>query len=320
MRINHRFLYVGLFVMIIGGVLVAADLGAVDTTVLTDVTRLWPLALVAIGAGIVLRRSQLSLPGGMLAAAIPGLVLGGALAIAPRVADDCGVDAVPTTVASEQGTFEGPATVSVTTGCGTFNVHTMPGDGWRLAGNSAGASPVIRSSARSLSIGAAAAHESPFFDDRHEAWELTLPTSEIERLTMVGNAADGDVDLAGARIGTLALTANVSEIVVDASSASVANLSGVLNLGSLKIHLPADSDLVGSLRGGGGELWLCVPHGTGLRVTTSGWTSTVLVNGEEQTGSVWETRDYASAAHRSDVSVHATFANVHIDSTTGACS
>lgn len=319
MRVDRRFLYAGLFLVVIGAVLVAADLGAVDTAVLTDVTRLWPLTLIAIGAGIVLRRSQFGLPGGLLAAAIPGLVLGGALAIAPRVAGDCGVEAPTTTVAAEQGTFEGPATVSVTKGCGSINVRTAPGNGWLLAGNSVGTTSMVRSSARSLSIGAEGADGSQFFDHRQETWDLTLPMSEIERLSMVAHAAHGDVDLAGARIGTLALTANVSDIVVDASTASVANLSGVVNVGSLKIHLPADSDVTGSLRVGGGELWICAQPGAGLRVTTTGGPSTVLVDGAEQTGSEWQSAAYASAPHRSDLSVHANFAYIHIDSPLGGC-
>lgn len=321
MRVDRRFLYIGLFLMVIGAVLVVADLGAVDTAVLTEIARLWPLALVAIGTGIVLRRSQLSLPGGMLAAAIPGLVLGGALAIAPRVAGDCGVDAAPTTVAAEQGSFEGPATVSVTKACGSITVHTAPGNGWRLTGNTAGTSSMVRASARSLSIGTEGADGRQFFDHREEAWDLTLPTDQIERLSVKALAADSDLDLAGARIGTLAVTADVSEIVVDASSASIASLSGTVNIGSLKIQLPADTDLTGSLRVGGGELWICPPPGTGLQITTTSGPKTLLVDGIEQDGSNWESADFASAAHRSDLSIHANFAYIHIDTTaTGACS
>ena len=319
MGINRRFLYAGMFLMVLGAVLVLAELGRVDTTVLNDIARLWPLALVAIGAGIVLKRSQFSLPSGMLAAAIPGLVLGGALAIAPRVAGDCGVDAVPTAVASEQGIFEGPAIVSVTKACGTINVHTAPGTGWRLTGNSSDATDMVRSSARLLSIGSEGVDRTSFFDHRPEAWALTLPTSEIERLSMVAHAAHGDVDLTGARIGTFALTANVSDLVVDASDASVANLSGVVNVGSLKIQLPADSDLTGSLRIGAGELWICAQPGAGLRVATTGWPSTVFVDGDEQTGSSWESPDYASAPHRTDLTVRANFAYIHIDSALGEC-
>jgi len=320
MRIDRRFLYAGLFLFVSGAVLVAADLGAVDTAVLTDAARLWPLALIAMGAGLVLRRSQLSLPGGMFAAAIPGLVLGGALAIAPTVAGDCGVEAPPATVAAEQGTFEGPATVSITKACGSINVHTAPGNGWRLEGNSVGTTSMVRSSSRSLSIGAEGADGSQFFDHREETWDLTLPTGEIERLSMKALAADGDVDLAGARVGTLAVTANLAEIAVDLSTTSVANLSGVVNVGSLTVRLPVDSDLTGSLRVGGGELRICAQPGAGLRVTTTGGPSTILVDGVEQTGPNWQNPDFLSAPHRSDLDVHATFAEIHIESTAGACS
>ena len=90
MRVNRGFLYTGVFLVAIGSVLVAADVGAIDPARLTDAQRLWPLAVIAIGASLVLRRSRFSLQGGMLAAALPGLLLGGAIAIAPTYIPDCG--------------------------------------------------------------------------------------------------------------------------------------------------------------------------------------------------------------------------------------
>src|SRR5258705_11079006 len=98
MRVNHRFLYWGIFFVAIGGILVASDLRAVDTPTLTDVLRLWPLALVAIGLSVVLRRTRLSLPGLMLAAAVPRLGGGGRLAVAPPVLGGCGAPGGPPTV------------------------------------------------------------------------------------------------------------------------------------------------------------------------------------------------------------------------------
>ena len=99
MRVNRGLLYTGVFLVAIGSALVAADLGAIDTARLTDALRLWPLAVIAIGASLVLRRSRFSLQGGMLAAALPGLVLGGAIAIAPTYVPDCDVQ---TSVATRQ--------------------------------------------------------------------------------------------------------------------------------------------------------------------------------------------------------------------------
>ena len=108
MRINRRFLYAGTFLLGLGGVLVVADLNVVDAAILTDVVQLWPLAIVAIGIGLVLRRTQFGVAGGMVAAALPGLVLGGAFTAIPRLPTDCAsqADAVP--IASERGSFSSP--------------------------------------------------------------------------------------------------------------------------------------------------------------------------------------------------------------------
>ena len=314
MRVNHRFLYWGIFFVAIGGILVASDLRAVDTPTLTDVLRLWPLALVAIGLSIVLRRTRLSLPGLMLAAAVPGLVVGGALAVAPRFIGDCGARGEPASVASTEGTFDGPATVTVRSGCGSLNVKTSPGNGWQFdAGNTAGRTPKIDSSPQSLSIDANGDNGPDFLDAGRDAWYLVLPTSDIDSVSLVVNAGRGQVALPGAQINRLALTANAAEMLVDASAASVANLSAVINAGSLSIHLPADSDVVGSLRVGAGQLQICSPPGVGLRVTSRGTAEMVRVDGLQQHASEWQSPDYASATHRADLSVNVNFGVVEIN-------
>ena len=73
MRVNRRFLNWGVFLVAIGGVLVVADLAAVDSATIADALALWPLAIIAIGVGLILRRTRFNVAGGMLAAAIPGL-------------------------------------------------------------------------------------------------------------------------------------------------------------------------------------------------------------------------------------------------------
>jgi hypothetical protein len=102
-------------------------------------------------------------------------------------------------------------------------------------------------------------------------------------------------------------------MVVDASGASIADISAVVNVGSLSIRLPAASDLAGSLRVGAGELRICVPPGLGLRVTSSGAADRVVVDGVQQHGSVWQSPEYATATHRADLRVSATFGAVQID-------
>ena len=89
MRVNRKLLFVGTFLLAIGGVIVAVQLDLIDTDALASALRLWPLAVVAIGAGIALRRTELGLPAGLTGALIPGLLIGGAVALAPSVPVDC---------------------------------------------------------------------------------------------------------------------------------------------------------------------------------------------------------------------------------------
>ena len=321
MQVNNRFLYWGIFLVAIGGVLVAADLRLVDAPTLTEALRLWPLAAIAIGLSLVLRRTRFSVAGLLLAALVPGLVLGSAFAVAPRFAGDCGVRDEPASVATTRGTFDGPATVSVKNGCGSLNVTTAPGGGWQLdTRNTAGRTPAVESSARSLSIDAAPDDDhANFFDAGRSTWDLTLPTTDLDNVSLVVNAGRGQIGLAGARIQRLALTANAAEMVVDASAASVTEVSAVVNVGALSIRLPAASDLTGSLRVSAGELRICVPPGLGLRVSSSGMSDQVSVDGQEQTRSVWQNPDYATATHRADLRVSSTFGAVEIDPI-GGCS
>ena len=313
MQIDRRFLYAGMFLLAIGGVVVAADLGLIDTATLTDVLRLWPLAIVAVGVGIVLRRTQVGLASGMLAAAIPGLLIGGAFAVAPRYVGDCGARGEPSLVATDEGTFDAPASVSLIAGCGSITVTTEPGNDWRLAAaNTAGRVPVVDSSARSLTVDSIGDNDLSFLTGGRNTWDLSLPTSVMRVVSLEVNAGRSDVDLAGARIERLVLTANASDVVVDGSGASVSNLSGKVRVGSLAIQLP-ENDVTGSLDVGGGELRLCTPPGLGLRLTTKGMPREVVIDGLSQSGTEWESPDYASATHRADLDVHVNFGVVRID-------
>ncbi len=311
MRVNRRLLYPGLFLASIGAVLLAADLSAVDTPILADALRLWPLVVVAIGTAIVLRRTQFSLPSGMLAAAVPGIVLGSALAVAPRYAGDCGARGDPASVATEGGTFSGTATVSVTSGCGSLTVRTAPGSEWQLqAGNTAGRTPIVRSARDSLSIRGEGIH---FMGGSREALDLTLPTSQIQILSLATFASNAHVELPGAQIERLVVSGNASRIVVDASTAAIENVSAVVNTGSLAILVPADRDLAASVRLGGGELLVCAPSSVGLRVITTGFGTDTNAEGVEHAGSTWQSPNYESASHHADLQVRASVATVEIN-------
>ena len=314
MRVNRWFLYAGVLLVTIGGVTVAAEAGALGTATLTDILRLWPVAVIALGAGLVLKRTRFSLPGGLAAVLVPGLVAGSAFAVLPRFVGDCGARSEPVAVATEQGAFVGPASVSVRTGCGTLNLRTAPGSGWQLdAGSSLGRAPGIEASGQSLAIRSTAGHGWDALGGGRDRWDLSLPAGEIDALTLVANANRSHLDLAGARIGSLAVTGNAAEVVVDATSASVADLSAVMNTGLLSIHLPDANSLAGSIRIGGGQLQVCAPPGVGLLITTRGFGRGIVVEGVDQDGSSWQSSNYESAALRADLDVRVSFGTIEIN-------
>jgi hypothetical protein len=313
MRINRPLLYGGAFLVAVGGVLVVADAGGVDSAALADVLRVWPVAIVAIGAGLVLRRTRLGIGGGLLAAAMPGLLLGSGLAILPRFPGDCGVREEPAISHTETGTFAGPASVAVRGGCGWLEVSTQPGSGWRFdSGNSAGRIPTVGSDATSLAISAGRAGRD-FLTAGRDRWALALPTSRIDDLALAFNAGNGQVNLAGADVGHLEVVTNLAAVSVDAAAASIDSLALVSDWSELSITLPGGSDLVASIELGGGELRVCAPPGLGLSVDTRGPGREVTAAGVEVPGGNWSSPDFETAPYRTNLDVEASFAVVAIN-------
>jgi hypothetical protein len=91
MRVDRTLLYAGVFVVALGAGLLLAGRWQLTTNDLIGVLGLWPLAVIAVGLALALRQTQLSLASGLLAAAVPGLVLGGVMALSPRLAVERGV-------------------------------------------------------------------------------------------------------------------------------------------------------------------------------------------------------------------------------------
>jgi hypothetical protein len=318
MRVNRRLLAWGVFLLALGGVLVAADLRTVDTALLADIVRLWPLAVLAIGLAMVLRKTSAALPLALAAALLPGVVLGAALAVAPRFSGDCGSRGEPQPAALAEGTFTGRAAVTVRSGCGSLAISTAPGDAWRLdARNTAARAPIVEPGENSLAIRHAG--QDDLFDAGRDAWDLTLPAERVDSLSVVTLAGNSRIALPGAQLDELALTANASNIVVDAADASIAELSGRVNVGSLAIQLPGRGFVTGTLRVGAGALRLCSAPGAGLDVSIEGTAGHVTVGGVEWEESHWNKPGYELSSIRASLEIHVNFGAIEIDPI-GGCS
>jgi len=313
LAINRRFLYVGLFLVAVGGVLVAVQLSAVQASALSDALRLWPLALIAIGAGIALRRSRYALVAGILAAMIPGLVLGGGLAVAPTVTSECGGaggDAI--NQLSDSGTLGAGATVSVIVDCGELTLDTRAGSAWALTSSTTrDRAPKVDATADLLSVRSRGGED--WLGAGREQLEVSLPTSHLTDLNVQLAAGRSTLSLGGANVEHVAVLGNAADIEIDGTGALVQDIDAGLDFGRVSILLPQQGTYTGTLRVNAGELRICTPFFLGVHVDFSGSPREVRINGLEASGAVWENEAYASAANRADLNVRVNFGSVLIN-------
>ena len=321
MPIHRRFLYAGLFLVAVGGVLVAANLTGVNEPFLREALRLWPLVILAIGLAIVVRRSRYAVPAGVLAAIGPGLLIGGGMVAAPRMTFDCSDAAQPARAFQQDGVLADGASVSLSTGCGTATITTAAGSTWALsAGSTDGREPDVIAEPTSLSI------DSPgrggrqlLLGDRREDWDVTLPTTMAE-LAVAAHANTTTIALPGADIAILNIEADASTVRLDATGATLLELYAEVNFGSASITLPGTSRLVGNLTVDVGAIRLCVPVGVEATLKFLGdGPRDVSVAGEPWTADQWTSSSAGRDLHQIDLDVEATFSSVDINPI-GGCS
>ena len=319
MRVNRAFLYAGVFLVAIGAIAVVADQGALDAASLADVLRLWPVIPIALGVALVARRSPISLVAGILAAAVPGVVLGSAIAVLPRYPGTCGERTEPALTSTLDGVLSINSSAHVTTSCGTFNLSTTDGDRWHLAaGNSRGRQPTVfddypaPDASGPLTISSRPEYGWNPLQDGRDRWELTLPRV-MGSLDLNLNASRSYLDLRGATIEALSVSGNATDAVLDLTDASVGDFDAFVNAGALSMHLGSAADFSGYLRVGGGDVQVCVPPDLGLQVITRGSFRKVSVGGMPLDGLSWESPNYESATHRADLEFRINLGSVSIN-------
>ncbi len=96
MTVRRGTLYIGVFLIAAGVAMLGVAMGVLDANAVANtVGTLWPLAVITLGVGLVLRRSRAALGAGVLAALVTGLALGASIVALPdlpgRWADDAWV-------------------------------------------------------------------------------------------------------------------------------------------------------------------------------------------------------------------------------------
>lgn len=316
MNVNRRYLYWGVFFVTLGAVLLAGQAQGVDEDLVAQALRLWPVLVIALGVGLLLRLTRFSLAGGMLAAAVPGLVLGGMLVAGPVAAAHVGPVCTvvkPTTFSSNDGYFVGDVAVGLKFRCGDVTVTTSGSNGWNLeAGNSAGLEPVIDATTGRLLI-QSSYPDHPFgFAGGSDTWRLRLPVDHRLDFDAQVEAGRGWFDFTGADLGIVELVVNAGETTMNLEQAILDRLTANVNAGSASFTLP-DDDFTADLTVNAGALRLCAPDDLGLRIRQEGAFAGTTYDGLVRSGDTWESPDYATATHHADVTISANVAGVEIN-------
>ena len=318
MTVRRGSLYLGAFLVAAGGVTLLTSAGVLDPTRVIDALAWWPVAVIAIGAALVLRRTSAAIPAGLVAAVTPGLLLGATFVAVPDISTPCTDAAGGGTPITREGAFGTTAEVDLELSCGQLAVTTAPGSTWSIeATNAADRAPQITSSTDQLSVSTAANQRfgwHPGSDD----WNVVLPTGTTLDLDATINAGRGRLDLSGARLDTLGVDVNAGDMRVDLADATVRRMDVSVNAGATTIHLPASGGFTGDVEVNAGSLQVCVPETLGLRVTSTAALGSIDVNGLTRSGDAWVTPGYSTAQSRAELAVTANLGSVDIN-TEGAC-
>lgn len=313
MTVHRRFLYGGIFLIAAGGVLLVVNGASVDRDDVAAALRLWPVAVIALGVGLLLRRTRFDVAGGMLAAAMPGLLLGGVVAAAPAPPHGCG-DVRPVALRTETGAFTGAAVVDLRIACGDLSVTTAPGSGWQVdVGSGSGGAPVVSASPGRLAVASATWHGPFDWAGGGDVWRVALPTAGRLDLATEIDVGRGTLDLGGAELGDVRVVVNAGKVTLDLEGASLGHLSLRANGASAAVSLPATGDFGADLAVNAGSIRICAPADLGLRIRQEGSLASHRYAGLVRSGDAWVSPNDATAVHHADVTVTANVGSVDVN-------
>jgi hypothetical protein len=323
MRVNRSWLNWGIFLVVLGAIPLAVEWGYLDRGTAGGLLRLWPLLLIAVGVGMLLRFTTLHALGGLVVAATLGM-LGGALLVAgPGAATSaCLPGERPAELALlETGSFSGASVrLDDTSTCADIEVNRGPGTDYRFEAAPGQSGPGVTITGDSITI-ADEGEGLPFARER-KYWRLTMPADPSLNASFTLNGASARINLGGGALERLGATLNASDARIDLADANMSSGSANLtaNASSVTLTMPrAGTGASSSITLNAASLTLCVAPETGLRIDFDGRLSSENFAGAGlvATGEVWQTSGYADSAQRVDMRISANVSSITLDRSGG---
>jgi len=323
MSINRSLLDWGVFLIALGGVPLAVQQDWVGAGIAGDLWRLWPLILVGIGLGLILRWTPIAWLGGALVAGTFGLIFGALIAGGiSGISSACiGISSGEVQTTEDSGFSAGSDfRLELELSCGELDVTRGTGSQWTVTADHApDEPPTIEGSETGLTIRQGDESDGFFVlgqQTRHD-WGVALPGTGILATDITLNAADGTVDLGDGAVGDLSGSFNASDVTLDLGGVTTpapARLSLTFNASSGTLALP-DGSMVGSATLNASSLTICVPEAAEIRVELESTLASddLGSSGLDRSGDGWQTPGYDTAAARIDLSLTSTVSSISLE-------
>ncbi len=321
--INRSLLNWGVFLIALGGVPLAVKQGWAEASIAGDLWRVWPLILVGIGLGLILRWTPMAWLGGAIVAGTFGLIFGALVAGGVQgISNACvGLGSGESRTTSESGPASGTTfDLQVELSCGDVAVTRGTAEEWSIqAQHGPDDEPTIEGGASGLTVNQGAGTDELFVfsQQTRSDWQVGLPASPSVSASVTLNAAGGTFDLGTGPMSQLSATFNASDATLDLGSITTpepADLSLTFNASSGVLTLPAAS-VTGSMTLNASSLTLCLPAAAQARFELESTLASDDFAGSGLTsiGDGWQTDGFDTAASRIDLSITSTVSSVSVD-------
>jgi len=317
MHVRRGFISWGVFLICVGAVPLAVQLNVIDRDTAASLLRLWPLVLIGIGLGLLLRFTRAQALGGFVVAATFGVLVGVFLAGGTAGFGDCGSGPATGQSRTASGSVESIARVRLEISCADVTVTQASDMTWQAVAT-AERPPRVEQVGDLLTMTSADQPTVFWLAGRtRESWRVTLPAT-LDTTYVTLNAARATFEFGSGPVLLFSGTFNAADVRLDLGSADMGNgpLNMVLNASTARVTLPAGGlGAAGSVTVNASTVDLCTAPELGLRITYDDTLSSqnFAEAGLTQSGKTWQSANYGSAIARAELHISANVSTTNLN-------